>query len=170
MAYGAAHAGVKTSRLSASQPPPQGMPLGVFEPLERTALSIVGREAAKWRDVLATGRDQPVDFVVWIKGLVHIGEPQTATIRKKPELVDVLAVLFARLRKQTRSNVAIDLVNHCTGKPPLPLTTKPARLPWTSSRPSRSRARRSGSAMHPGSSKSLGRLSLRSFVGGAGLK
>ena len=51
------------------------------------------------------GTDQPVDFIVWVKGRVNVGEEQSANVKDKPDAEDLLCLALSMLGEKTRQKV-----------------------------------------------------------------
>lgn len=93
----------------------RGLPTKALRPLELHALARVGKAADKVRDALKPGLSQPVDLTLRIWGTIDVGNEQTATIRKKPDLREVLAVVLGSLKPKDRTaavELAIERLKH----------------------------------------------------------
>lgn len=90
---------------------PKAKPPGNLSPLEYAALSVVGRGLKPWRPLVPVGKEQEVDFVVWIKGTMHVGDDDpTATRREKPDVEELLGRVLEALGPKTRESVIEALV------------------------------------------------------------
>lgn len=95
------------TRTKPAAPPaakPAGPP-GGLSPLELHALASVTKDARKWRELLAAGDGQEVDFVVWVKGRVNVGDEQSANVKDGPDVEDLLALALSQLGEKTRQKV-----------------------------------------------------------------
>jgi len=77
-----------------------------LRPEEWLALTIVGREAAKFREQARPGRGQEVDLLLRIKGTVNVGEDGKTTRMMKPSQEQLLGWVLHRLHDTGHDDAA----------------------------------------------------------------
>jgi hypothetical protein len=85
-------------------------PPGGFSPLEFQALRIVGKDAADWRDAVAVGIDQQVDFLAWIQMIVDVDADGFRTATSRPTDEELLAFAYAFSSPQKRQQMHAELL------------------------------------------------------------
>jgi hypothetical protein len=87
----------------------RGIPTKSLRPLELHALAIAAKDSKKVRDALAPGLSQRVDLTVKIVGTIDVANDQTAHVKDKPDLGEVLAVVLGTLTPKMRT-AAVEIV------------------------------------------------------------
>jgi hypothetical protein len=91
--------------------PHAGLPAHALRPLEHQALAMLAKKAGPFRDALHPDLSQAVDFTVQVRGSIDVGNDAQATIKKKPDLAAVLAVVFSTMGKKARETAINEVVN-----------------------------------------------------------
>lgn len=94
----------------ATKAKPPSKPPGNLSPLEFLAISVAGKNSKTWRHLVDAVHAQQVDFVVRIQGQLHVAEGQTATVREKPDVEELLGRVLENLGPKTRETVVDALV------------------------------------------------------------
>lgn len=111
-------------RDAAAKAPPGGL-----SPAELTLLSLFGKEAKKWRDVLVVGGQQKADFFIWLKGSFDVDPDATRVTTALPDTLELVEYIFNSLPPKQRDTLRSELVRDFKdGRRPVPASREIKQL------------------------------------------
>lgn len=72
----------------------------ILSALELQTMKVLTKDANKVRDEVQSGKGQPVDFTVHVKGHVDVGEDTTVRKSNKPDATQSLGLVFEILHRE----------------------------------------------------------------------